>query len=174
MYGWIDALSICKRSEARVRRAGCKSPPIAGCGFWMNREANTWCHIKACNPSSALAEISVERVKRKKNQAAITSQSAHICVPYLWGLIILPAVDLRALKHLDDGREPETIGAFTTCVCYPAFTVHMCGCFIKDSAFGSCVVLVVTIWKNSSMQSRFDITWSIFMCVNVNSVRQTI
>lgn len=108
-----DALSICKRSEACVCRAGGKSPPIAGCGFWMNREANTWCQIKACSHSSASAEISGERVKRKKNQAAIYSHSAHICVPNLWGLIILPAMDLRALKHLDDGREPEP---FTTCV----------------------------------------------------------
>lgn len=78
----MDGLSICIRSEARVCRAGYKSPPIADCGFWMTREANTWCQIKACNPLSALAEISGERVKRascrKKNQAAISSHSVHI------------------------------------------------------------------------------------------------
>jgi len=75
----MNALSICKRSEARVCRAGCTSPPIAGCGLWMNGEANTWCRIQACDPSSASAEISGERGKRKKNQAAICSHS-HIYV----------------------------------------------------------------------------------------------
>lgn len=51
-------------------------------------------------------------------------------------------------------------------VCYRAFTIHMCGCFLKDSAVGSRVILVVTIWKNSSMQSCFDISGStVLSCV---------
>lgn len=118
-----DGLSICIRSEARVCRAGYKSPPIAGCGFWMNREANTWCQIKACNPSSALAEISGERVKRascrnKKSSSHFFSLRTYtVCVPYLWGLIILPAVDLRG---------PETSGRWQRARDCQGRSQHVC------------------------------------------------